>query len=160
MGLRRTPEAITEFQEAVKENPKEPEANFGLGYLQWKSSHLDEAKASFQEELKVDPNHAQSLAYLGDIALKENKPEEAVGYLEKVVRQRKDIRVAYLDLGAAQMQLKKYPEALAALKRAVELDATQPDAHFRLGRLYQAMGERREGEGGVCEGAGAASEGG
>jgi tetratricopeptide (TPR) repeat protein len=94
--------------------------------------------------LKVDPSHAQSLAYLGDIAQKENKPEEAVGYLEKVVRQRKDIRLAYLDLGAALMQMKRYPEALTALQRAAELDATQPDAHFRLGRLYQAMGENKK----------------
>jgi tetratricopeptide (TPR) repeat protein len=57
------------------------------------------------------------------------------------VRQRKDIRLAYLDLGAALMQLKRYPEALTALQQAVVLDATQPDAHFRLGRLYQAMGQ-------------------
>ena len=42
------------------------------------------------------------------------------------------------------MQLKKYPEAQAALQRAVELDPTQPDAHFRLGRLYQAMGENEK----------------
>src|SRR5262249_15934925 len=138
-GLGRTPEAITEFQEAVKENPKEPEANFGLGYLHWKSSHFEEAKASFEYELKVDPNHAQSLAYLGDIELKDNQPDEAVKYLEQVVRQRKDIRIAYLDMGAALMQLKRYPEALTALQRAAELDPTQPDAHFRLGRLYQAM---------------------
>jgi predicted Zn-dependent protease len=84
------------------------------------------------------------LAYLGDIALKENKPEEAMVYLEKVVRQRKDIRVAYVDLGAALMQMKRNTEALTALKRAVELDPTQPDAHFRLGRLYQSMGEKEK----------------
>jgi Tfp pilus assembly protein PilF len=38
------------------------------------------------------------------------------------------------------MELKRYPEAQTALERAVELDPTQPDAHFRLGRLYQSMG--------------------
>ncbi|MGH9743852.1 MAG: tetratricopeptide repeat protein, partial [Candidatus Acidiferrum sp.] len=32
--------------------------------------------------------------------------------------------------------------ALASLKRAVELDPEQPDAHYRLGRVYQAMGDR------------------
>lgn len=29
---------------------------------------------------------------------------------------------------------------MTALQRAVELDPAQPDAHFRLVRLYQAMG--------------------
>jgi tetratricopeptide (TPR) repeat protein len=114
--------------------------------LHWKSSHLEEAKASFEDELKVDPSHAQALAYLGDIALKQDQPNEAVKYLDRVVRQRKDIRIAYLDLGAALMQLKRYPEAQTALQRAVELDATQPDAHFRLGRLYQAMGNKEKAQ--------------
>jgi tetratricopeptide (TPR) repeat protein len=38
------------------------------------------------------------------------------------------------------MQQRKYPEAIKAYKRAVELNPTQPDAHYRLGRIYQAMG--------------------
>jgi hypothetical protein len=29
---------------------------------------------------------------------------------------------------------------MTVLQRAVELDPAQPDAHFRLGRLYQTMG--------------------
>src|SRR5207244_2768357 len=36
-GLGRTPEAIAEFQAAAKAAPREPEVNFGLGYLYWKS---------------------------------------------------------------------------------------------------------------------------
>ena len=101
-------------------------------------------RLAFQNELAVDPNHAQALAYLGDIALKEDKTQEALGYLEKATRQRKDLRIAYLDLGAVLTQLKRNPEALTALQRAIALDSSQPDAHFRLGRLYQAMGENEK----------------
>ena len=36
---------------------------------------------------------------------------------------------------------KKYPEALDALKSAEAIDPEQPDVHYRLGRLYQAMGD-------------------
>ena len=32
------------------------------------------------------------------------------------------------------------------IPRAVQLDPTQPDAHFRLGRLYQAMGNTADAE--------------
>ena len=42
------------------------------------------------------------------------------------------------------MQDKEYGEAEAALKRAVELDPSQPDAHYRLARVYQAMGNAAE----------------
>jgi tetratricopeptide (TPR) repeat protein len=138
-GLGRTPEAIAEFQAAAKVAPQEPDVNFGLGYLQWKSGHFDEAKLSFQNELALDPNHAQALAYLGDIAMKEDNFDQALPYLQKAVRQRNDLRIAYVDLGAVLMQQKRYPEAMTALQQAIRLDPSQPDAHFRLGRLYQVL---------------------
>jgi tetratricopeptide (TPR) repeat protein len=60
--------------------------------------------------------------------------------LKKAVETRNDIRIAYLGLGAILAQQQRYPEAIAALQRAVKLDPAQPDAHLRLGRLYQATG--------------------
>jgi tetratricopeptide (TPR) repeat protein len=45
-----------------------------------------------------------------------------------------------VDIGAILSDQKKYPEARAALLRAEKLDPTQPDAHYRLARLYRAMG--------------------
>jgi Tfp pilus assembly protein PilF len=62
------------------------------------------------------------------------------------VQQRTDLRVAYLDLGVVLMEQKHYPEAMAALQTAIKLDPTRPDAHFRLGRLYQALGNAPEAE--------------
>jgi tetratricopeptide (TPR) repeat protein len=140
-GLARTPEAITEFEAALKIAPREPEVNFGLGYLHWKLSQFDEAKKYLNDELAIDANHAQALVYLADIAMKNNEPEKALPLLQRVVKQRSDIRIAYVDLGAILTQQKRHPEALAALKQAVKLDPSQPDAHFRLGKLYQTMGD-------------------
>jgi Tfp pilus assembly protein PilF len=45
-----------------------------------------------------------------------------------------------VDLGAIYLQQKQYKEAKAALAQAVALDPNQPDAHYQLGRLYQAQG--------------------
>jgi len=64
----------------------------------------------------------------------------------KSIQQKKDLRIAYLDLGAVRMQQKQFPAALKALQRAVELDSTQPDAHYRLGRVYQALGNAAEAQ--------------
>jgi tetratricopeptide (TPR) repeat protein len=139
-GLARTPEAIGEFEAALKIAPREPEVNFGLGYLHWKLSQFEEATKYFNAELAIDPNHPQALTYLADIAMKNNEPDKALPLLQKVVKQRNDIRIAYVDLGAILTQQKRYAEALAALKQAVKLDPSQPDAHFRLGKLHQAMG--------------------
>jgi Tfp pilus assembly protein PilF len=51
-------------------------------------------------------------------------------------------RLTYFDLGSVYADENKNPEAIAALQRAVALDPTQPDAHYRLARLYSAMGEK------------------
>jgi predicted Zn-dependent protease len=42
------------------------------------------------------------------------------------------------------MEQKHYDEAVTMLQRAVKLDGTQPDAHYRLARVYQAMGNTAE----------------
>jgi tetratricopeptide (TPR) repeat protein len=114
--------------------------NFGLGYLYWKMRQYDEAKREFEAELVVDPENPQALAYLGDIEMKRNDPDKALPLLKKAVQLKNDIRIAYADLGAIFLERKQYQDAMTALQRAVELDPVQPDAHFRLGRLYQAMG--------------------
>jgi tetratricopeptide (TPR) repeat protein len=140
-GLGRAPEAIAEFQAAAKAAPREPNVHFGLGYLYWKQHKYDQAKAAFEDELSVDPAHAQALAYLGDIAMKENDPEKALPLLNKAIQLKNDLRIAYLDAGAILTGQKHYQEALAALQRAEKLDPTEPDAHYRLGRLYREVGE-------------------
>ena len=140
-GLGRTVEAIPEFEAATKTAPREPNVHFGLGYLYWKLHKYDEAKTEFETELTIDPGHAQSLAYLGDIELKKNAPDKALPLLQKATQMRNDIRIAYLDIGAILSDQKKYRAALAALRRAEKLDPAQPDAHYRLARLYRSMGD-------------------
>ncbi len=56
------------------------------------------------------------------------------------------MRIVYADLGAIYMQQKNYKEAQPVLLRAVELDPTRPDAHYQLGRLYQAIGNKAGAE--------------
>jgi tetratricopeptide (TPR) repeat protein len=141
-GLERTPEAILEFEAAIKAAPREPDLHFGLGYLHWKTHQYDEAKSDFENELSIDSNNAQALAYLGDIEMKANNFDRALTLLSKAVQARGDIRIAYIDMGAILTDQKHYPDAITALQHAEKLDPAQPDAHFRLGRVYQAMGNK------------------
>jgi len=86
------------------------------------------------------------LAYIGDIEWKNNQPEKAQLFLERATRANKNLRLAYVDLGSIYLQQKNYKDAEAALSRAVALDPDQPDAHYQLGRLYQAQGKAAQAE--------------
>jgi tetratricopeptide (TPR) repeat protein len=66
--------------------------------------------------------------------------------LEKSTALQKHVRIAYLDLGAVLTQQKEYAKAITALKRAEQLDPAQPDAPYRLGRVYRALGRAVEAE--------------
>jgi len=143
-GLGKSSEAIAEFQAAAKVAPKEPNVHFGLGFLYWKSHQYDEAKHEFENELAVDSSHAQALAYLGDIEMKRDNPEAALSFFAKATALKGDVRIAYLDMGTILTQQKRYNEAVVALQQAVKLDPAQPDAHYRLARVYQQMGKADE----------------
>jgi tetratricopeptide (TPR) repeat protein len=139
-GLGRTTEAIEEFTLASKSDPKALNVNFGLGYLYWKLREYDDAGRAFEVELANDPSNPQALAYLGDVEMKRGNTDKALSLLQNAVRLRNDIRIAYVDIGVILTQQKHYQEALDALQRGEKLDPEQPEVHYRLGRLYQAMG--------------------
>jgi tetratricopeptide (TPR) repeat protein len=145
-GLGKTPEAIAEFQAAIKTSPREPNAHFGLGYLYWKSHQYDDATREFKSELELDPGNAQALAYLGDIEMKAGNSEAALSFLRKSIRLKNDIRIAAIDLGVTLAQQKQYPDAITALQHAAALDPAEPDAHYRLARVYQEMGRTEESQ--------------
>ena len=96
-GLGKTPEAITEFQQAVQVSPHEPNVHFGLGFLYWKSQSYEKAKAEFQAELANDGDNAQAWAYLGDTEMKLGNREQAAFDLNKAIQLRSDVRLAYID---------------------------------------------------------------
>ena len=100
----------------------------------------------FERELLIDPGNTEALTYLGDIAMKREDPEKALTFLRKATRLGSDNRLAYLDIAAILVDQKQYPEALSTLRQAEKLDPNQSDVHFRLGRLYQIMGDNEAAE--------------
>jgi tetratricopeptide (TPR) repeat protein len=143
-GLDRTEEAIAQFREAEKVGPNELNVHHGLAYLLWKQRRFDEAEAEFKLELENDPNSTSSLAYLGDIALKHDDEAAAMTLLKRAAALPGAIRLTYVDLGILHAQLNQNEEAEASLERAVRMDPTEADAHWRLARLYQTMGEKEK----------------
>jgi Flp pilus assembly protein TadD len=145
-GLNQTEEAIKQFREAEKVSPHEPDVHFGLGYLLWKNHSFDEAETELKLEVEDNPNHAQALIYLADIAIKQNDDKTARSYLQRAFQQPKVIRLGYLDLGILDASAGNNEEAKKNFLHAIEMDPTQKDAHWRLGRLYLSMGQQKEAQ--------------
>ncbi len=132
------------FRAAVKANPKEPNAHFGLGYLLWTQKQYPEAAIEFQAELANDPKHAQSMVYLGDSLLQLNKAEEARPLLVNGVQVDSSLWLGDLDLGIIDSDAGRNADALRELETAARLKPDEVNVHWRLGRLYRTMGRKEE----------------
>jgi Tfp pilus assembly protein PilF len=64
--------------------------------------------------------------------------------LHKALQLQSENRLAYFDLGCIYADQNKNQEAVVALQRAVKLDPTQPDAHYRLARVYTQLGQKEK----------------
>jgi Flp pilus assembly protein TadD len=145
-GEGKTVEAITEVQTALKISPQEPNLHFVLGHLYWEAERYDDAVPAFQAELAIVPNNAVAIAYLGDIAMKQGDNQKALTLLRKAVALQDNVRLAFMDIGSILVDQEQYKDALAAFRQAVKLDPMETDAHFRLGHVYQVLGNNAAAE--------------
>jgi tetratricopeptide (TPR) repeat protein len=136
--------ATQQFRAAVKANPKEPNVHFGLGYLLWAQGQYQEAAQEFQSELANVPTHVEAMAYLADANVKMNHPEVALPLIEKTIRIDPGMELAHLDLGILYANAGRRDNALRELKVAAKLTPNDVNVHWRLARLYQAMGRKGE----------------
>ena len=142
--MKDTTGAIEQFRAAVKANPKEPDAHYGLGYLLWIQKQYSEAMSEFQAELANNPNHVLAMLYLADTDIQTSQIENAGPLLEKVVKLNPALALGHLDLGIVLAQAGHKQEAVREMKDAARLDPNDVNVHWRLGRLYRSMDMKDE----------------
>jgi tetratricopeptide (TPR) repeat protein len=136
--------AVEQFRAAVKADPREPNAHFGLGYLLWKQNQFEEAALEFHAELDNVPDHAQALAFLADSYMQLNRSSEAMPLIQKALKIDPNVPRAHLDLGILYADAGHNDDAIREFKLAAKLTPEDPSPHWRLARLYQAMGNKAE----------------
>ena len=142
----QTEAATVEFEAAVKASRVPAEAHFGLGYLYWKQQRYDEACREFQAELAGQPQHAQALTYLGDAEMHADREKPAEEHLRRALALDANIRLAQLDVGTLLAARYETEEAARRFREAIRIDPSKPDAHYRLGRLWNSLGREREAQ--------------
>ena len=142
--MHNTAGAIEQFRAAVKADPKEPNVHFGLGYLLWTQNQFEEAAHEFQAELANVPENAQALAYLANAYMQTNRAGEALPLIQKAIEIDSGLERAHLDLGVLYADGGRRDDAIRELKLAAKLNVSDSNPHWRLARLYQAMGNKEE----------------
>jgi tetratricopeptide (TPR) repeat protein len=133
-------EAVSEFGQAVEEEPEEPAAWFYLLDCIRRMGRADDAIDLYKEirdRFGDDPELISG--YYEHFQMK----REALASLEKLVEQKPEDVRALVRLSNAYTDSDRVPEAIDAAERAAALSPTDAQVFTLLGQLYLKLGDNR-----------------
>ena len=137
---RDTARSVTYFENALKRQPDDPEALFGLGLAQKRLGGLDRAIESFSRAASLAPRDGEILRELGTACFLKANLAEAMKNLEMARNLSPLDPMVSFYLGRVYTEQKLKEEALRAFLRAKELNPDLPEIQYHLGMAYGAKG--------------------
>lgn len=136
--------AEAELKEALRIDPKIPEARYLLGQIAIFRSRLEQGLALMREELKLNPAHAMAQYRIGDIYSRQAKWDMAIAALQQSIWMNPYYSGPYILLGKAYTKTGQPGPAETMLRRAIEYDPNNKSAHYLLAQLLQQTGRTEE----------------
>lgn len=132
--LKRTEEAKTELEEAIKADPQNPDLYFSLGVLKEETGDKDGALESYESAIEIDSDHYNSNFNKGVMLFKPVneliKERGGLSYKEK--KKEKELT------DKINLQLKK---ALPTWEKLYSLNSTDESVLETLAYIYQSLGQ-------------------
>ncbi len=132
----RLPEAISEYEAALRIKSDNPEAHNNLGIaLARIPGRLVEAIAEYEAALRIKPDSAEAHNNLGNaLANSPDRMREAISEYEAALRIKPDYPEAHYNLGNALANSPgRLPEAIAQFEAALKIKPDYPELHNNLG---------------------------
>ena len=142
-------EAIANYREALKIDPKLPGLHFELAEMLNSSTipnGRQEAESEYRAALAVNPWDERSECRLGDLAALQGDPKAANEHYERALKLQPNDAEANIGLAKTLMSMNQSGKALPLLEHAVKLDPTSAVAHFRLSTIYRQMGRTADAQ--------------
>ena len=139
----KTDEAIANYREGLKIDPKLPGLHFELAEMLNNSTipnGRQEAESEYRAALAANPSDEKSECRLGDLAALKGDAKGANEHYERALKLQPNDAEANLGLAKTLMSMNQSGKALPLLEHAVKLDPTGAVAHFRLSTVYRQVG--------------------
>ena len=144
--------AFVSFQKAVKLDPNNKEARYGLGHILAMQGKLPQAEEELVAATKLDENYSEAHTYLGQILEKQGRWTESIAAFRQALTNPLYATpdLARFHLGRLLAHEKNYQGAMEAFEDALVVNPPNvPPAllHLELGRAYYNLGfDRRSRE--------------
>ncbi len=141
---KRLPEAMEQFERAIRSNPKYADAHCNLGLALDQSNRSLEAVSHCEEALRLKPVYPEAHQNLGIALAHLGRLEEAIEHYRKALEQRPYYPEAENSLGSALVQTGRPEEAIEHFQKALDLKPDFADAQFNLGVTLTLFGRFQE----------------
>jgi tetratricopeptide (TPR) repeat protein len=134
-GLNQFPQALQEFRAVSAANGDWPQIHLLLGATEATVGRYQEAEADLRVQLQTTPDNFKTLFTLGALMNKEERFHEAIPLLVKAHGLSSQNGQALVQLAEAYWKTGSRDEAWSAIRRAVELDPENGQAHYLYGQI-------------------------
>jgi tetratricopeptide (TPR) repeat protein len=136
--------ARAELEAAIALDPRDVESHNGLGVVLASSGDLRGAQKAFERVLELDPDYAGAYLNLGMVALDAGQPLATVAaHFERAAKVDPSLAEAHFNLALARIRQGRQDEAVAGLRKTLELAPDSPPALNQLAWLYATATDAR-----------------
>lgn len=128
LSNKKYKEALADYNQAIKINPKEADYYLNRGIIHEKLKQFAEAYNDYSFAIQLDESLASAWLNRGNVLLRLNKQNLAVEDYSSAIAFETDYAAAYYNRGIAYYQLKQYAEACRDLRMAKRLGQTLPSS--------------------------------
>ncbi|MDR4503866.1 MAG: tetratricopeptide repeat protein [Candidatus Scalindua sp.] len=129
-------EAVREFQEVLKVDPDNLDANFNLGKTYVDKEMFEEAMSQYEKVIEVDPAHIDANLDLGMLYMDFDQIDEALMLYKKASMENPENAYLHFHLGEVYYRKQRYDKAILEFNRALSINNMDPEIQYRLAETY------------------------
>lgn len=132
-------DALTFWEERVKNLPATPRAYTSLGNVYLDARLYDKAEEQFKASIETDPNYADAHVGLGNIYYEKGLYDKAIKEFQAALKLNPDINTTLFNLGNTYFKAGRYNEAIQEYKIFLNKQPFNLEANNNLGNIYYSM---------------------
>lgn len=136
--------AEARYQNALRIDPKNSEAFFGIGVMRSKEGKIAEALENYNRALAIDPQYVAVYNNIGSLLLDEGKEVEAEKNFRTAVTINPSFQEGFQNLGSLYAGQKKFKEAEDAFLQALSIDRSSVEIRLKLVPIELELGKNTQ----------------
>ena len=137
----RFPDAIRQYQAALRVKRNYVEAHSSYGNVLRQVGRLPEAIEECRTALRLDPGYARAHNNLANALLDTGQTAEAIEHYQEAIRLMPDDNKMHYNLGNAWLKAGRNGDAIREYETALRINPTDEEAHYNLGNTLFGAGQ-------------------